>query len=101
HEIQLPPKTDSYLSYANGLAQIAASKQLLAEKSYWQSILDAHTAFLPKDTENVPGRLQMNSDTSAFVLSGDWTERLLFETQQAFGTDVNELLLTALGIALS
>ncbi|MCY9011318.1 amino acid adenylation domain-containing protein, partial [Bacillus inaquosorum] len=100
-EIQLPPKTDSYLSYANGLAQIAENKQLLAEKSYWQSILDAHTAFLPKDTENVPGRLQMNSDTAAFVLSGDWTEKLLFETQQAYGTNANELLLTALGMALS
>ncbi|MCY9178575.1 non-ribosomal peptide synthetase, partial [Bacillus inaquosorum] len=100
-EIQLPPKTDSYLSYANGLAQIAENKQLLAEKSYWQSILDAHTAFLPKDTENAPGRLQMNSDTAAFVLSGDWTEKLLFETQQAYGTNANELLLTALGMALS
>ncbi|WP_141770222.1 non-ribosomal peptide synthetase, partial [Bacillus sp. FMQ74] len=100
-EIQLPLKTDSYSSYANGLAQIAESKQLLSEKTYWQTILDAHTAFLPKDIENVPGRLQMNSDAQAFVLSEDWTEKLLFETQQAYGTDVNELLLTALGMALS
>lgn len=100
-EIQLPPKTDSYLSYADGLTQIAESKQLLSEKTYWQTILDAHTAFLPKDIENVPDRLQMNSDAAAFVLSGDWTEKLLFETQQAYGTDANELLLTALGMALS
>jgi fengycin family lipopeptide synthetase A len=100
-EIQLPPKTDSYLSYADGLTQIAESKQLLSEKPYWQTILDAHTAFLPKDIENVPDRLQMNSDAAAFVLSGDWTEKLLFETQQAYGTDANELLLTALGMALS
>ncbi|MFD6979035.1 plipastatin non-ribosomal peptide synthetase PpsA, partial [Bacillus subtilis] len=100
-EIQLPPKTDSYLSYADGLTQIAESKQLLSEKTYWQTILDAHTAFLPKDIENVPDRLQMNSNAAAFVLSGDWTEKLLFETQQAYGTDANELLLTALGMALS
>lgn len=100
-EVQLPPKTDSYLSYASGLAQIAESKQLLAEKPYWQTILDAHTAFLPKDTENMPDRLQLNSDSSMFALSGDWTEKLLFETQKAYGTDANELLLTALGLALS
>ncbi|QIW80197.1 non-ribosomal peptide synthetase [Bacillus tequilensis] len=100
-EIQLPPKTDSYLSYASGLAQIAESKQLLAEKPYWQTILDAHTAFLPKDTENMPDRLQLNSDSSMFTLSGDWTKKLLFETQKAYGTDANELLLTALGLALS
>nr|CAF1827117.1 Plipastatin synthase subunit A [Bacillus subtilis] len=100
-EIQLPPKTDSYLSYADGLTQIAESNQLLSEKTYWQTILDAHTAFLPKDIENVPDRLQMNSDAAAFVLSGDWTEKLLLETQQAYGTDANELLLTALGMALS
>ncbi|MCY8308651.1 amino acid adenylation domain-containing protein, partial [Bacillus vallismortis] len=100
-EIQLPPKTDSYLSYANGLAHIAENKQLLAEKPYWQTILDAHNAFLPKDTENMPDRLQLNSDSSMFALSGDWTEKLLFETQKAYGTDANELLLTALGLALS
>ncbi|MDM5302010.1 amino acid adenylation domain-containing protein [Bacillus subtilis] len=100
-EIQLPPKTDSYLSYASGLAHIAENKQLLAEKPYWQTILDAHNAILPKDTKNMPDRLQLNSDSSMFALSGDWTEKLLFETQKAYGTDANELLLTALGLALS
>ncbi|WP_039074103.1 non-ribosomal peptide synthetase [Bacillus sp. MSP13] len=98
-EIQLPPKTDSYLSYASGLQQIAESKQLLAEKSYWQTILGAHTAFL--SIEKVPGKLQVNSNTAAFSLSGDCTEKLLFETQKAYGTDANELLLTALGLTLS
>ncbi|MEC0530926.1 amino acid adenylation domain-containing protein, partial [Bacillus sonorensis] len=100
-EIQLPPKSDSYLFYANSLSQIADSKQLLTEKTYWQTILDAYAAFLPRDIGDIPDRHQINAETAAFILSAGWTEKLLFETQQAYGTDANELLLTALGMALS
>ncbi|MEC1406796.1 fengycin non-ribosomal peptide synthetase FenC [Bacillus halotolerans] len=98
-EIKLPPKSDSYLSYANGLAQIAGSRQLLSEITYWQTILDAHNVFLPKDMAE-SDRHQSSAETAAFVLASDWTKKLLFETQQAYGTDANELLLTALGMAL-
>ncbi|MCY9093327.1 fengycin non-ribosomal peptide synthetase FenC, partial [Bacillus mojavensis] len=98
-EIKLPPKSDSYLSYANGLAQIAGSWQLLSEITYWQTTLDAHNVFLPKDRAE-SDRHQSSAETAAFVLANDWTKKLLFETQQAYGTDANELLLTALGMAL-
>ncbi|MCY9190590.1 condensation domain-containing protein, partial [Bacillus mojavensis] len=91
-EIKLPPKSDSYLSYANGLAQIAGSRQLLSEITYWQTTLDAHNVFLPKDRAE-SDRHQSSAETAAFVLASDWTKKLLFETQQAYGTDANELLL--------
>ncbi|MCY8950732.1 amino acid adenylation domain-containing protein [Bacillus atrophaeus] len=100
-EIKLPPKSDSYLSYANALMQSAESRKLLQEKPYWESVINTQTAVLPKDQPYASEGLQKNAGTASLILSGDWTSKLLFETQQAYGTDVNELLLTGLGMALA
>lgn len=62
--------------------------------------MSSETAPLPKITDENAGRLQENARTASWILSSEVTKQLLLETQQAYGTDVHELLLTALGMAL-
>ncbi|MGI8324449.1 amino acid adenylation domain-containing protein [Bacillus velezensis] len=99
-QIKLPPKSDSYIKYAEELFDISKSKALLEEAAYWDSVMSSETAPLPKITDENAGRLQENARTASWILSSEVTKQLLLETQQAYGTDVHELLLTALGMAL-
>ncbi|MBT2575783.1 amino acid adenylation domain-containing protein, partial [Bacillus sp. ISL-51] len=100
-KIELPLKSDSYLTYAAGLSKISKSRELLAEAAYWEKVMSFETAPLPKVHDDVSERMQKKARTVSYVLSGELTNQLLLETQQAYGTDVNELLLTALGMALT
>nr|WP_280146408.1 condensation domain-containing protein [Bacillus amyloliquefaciens]MDH3090285.1 condensation domain-containing protein [Bacillus amyloliquefaciens] len=99
-QIKLPPKSDSYIKYAEELFDISKSKALLEEAAYWDSVMSFETAPLPKMNDEHAGRMQENARTAAWILSSGLTKQLLSETQQAYGTDVHELLLTALGMAL-
>ncbi|WP_047478576.1 non-ribosomal peptide synthetase, partial [Bacillus siamensis] len=99
-QIKLPPKSDSYITYAEQLFDISKSKALLEEAAYWDSVMSFETAPLPKINDGNAGRMQENARTASWRLSSGLTKQLLLETQQAYGTDVHELLLTALGMAL-
>ncbi len=99
-QIKLPPKSDSYIKYAEELFDISKSKALLEEAAYWDSVMSSETAPALKITDENAGRLQENARTASWILSGEVTKQSLLETQQAYGTDVHELLLTALGMAL-
>ncbi|UOY89131.1 non-ribosomal peptide synthetase [Bacillus glycinifermentans] len=99
-KIELPLKSDSYLKYANKLPAIAKGHEVMEEKAYWEHVM-SQTEPLPKDFRGVSDGLQINARTATCTLSERLTSRLLFETQQAYGTDANELMLTALGMALT
>ncbi|MED2976742.1 amino acid adenylation domain-containing protein [Bacillus swezeyi] len=100
-KIKLPQKSDSYVTYANSLYPLATSKELLEEAAYWEHVMSFETAALPKDGHRNAERLQKKALTDSRMLSVKLTNQLLFETKQAYGTEVNELMLAALGMALT
>jgi len=93
--VRLPPKTTSYKVWAERLLADAQSQALQGELAYWLSIGQARSAPLPADFSNGD-----NSEAAAcnieVLLDTEETKALLHDVPQAYGTEINDALLTAL-----
>ncbi|CCF12774.1 plipastatin synthase subunit D [Brevibacillus laterosporus GI-9] len=97
--INLPQKTHSYQHWANELADYASGKTVHKELDYWVQLEKTKVASIPADYlagGNTWGDMQVI--TSA--LSKDATKNLLTSVHHAYQTEMNDLLLTALGLSL-
>ncbi|MBW7473807.1 amino acid adenylation domain-containing protein [Paenibacillus oenotherae] len=97
--IVLPLKTDSFLYWSEQLRQYAASPLLLREADYWRGLQSAGAGSLPRDMEAGRGRFS-DLRTAGFELSPEETDHMLKEAGRAYNTEINDLLLTALGLAV-
>ncbi|MCU4666375.1 lichenysin non-ribosomal peptide synthetase LicA [Bacillus paralicheniformis] len=97
--IILQDKTHSFAEYAARLEEYAGSKAFAKEIGYWQEIEQAETAALPKDDEADDKRMR-HTKTAEFSLSKEETEQLMTKVHEAYNTEMNDILLTALGLAL-
>ncbi|MGX1572818.1 amino acid adenylation domain-containing protein, partial [Paenibacillus terrae] len=100
--IRLPYKTDSFSAWAEHLSQYANSPAIEDECEYWQNLAQTEFASLPKDQASAEGphSLLRDSETVTVAWSEQETRLLLQEAHRAYNTEVNDLLLTALGTAL-
>ncbi|MGE7202903.1 lichenysin non-ribosomal peptide synthetase LicA [Bacillus haynesii] len=97
--IILQEKTHSFAEYAARLKEYAGSKAFAKEIGYWQEVEQAETAPLPKDDEAEDKRM-CHTKTAEFSLSKEETEQLMTKVHEAYNTEMNDILLTALGLAL-
>jgi surfactin family lipopeptide synthetase A/lichenysin synthetase A len=97
--IILPDKTNSYREWATRLRQYANSKSLLKEIDYWRRLENVSIANLPKDSETVERRMR-HARTVQFSLSVSETLQLTTRVHVAYRTEMNDILLTALGLAV-
>ncbi|MPQ25673.1 lichenysin non-ribosomal peptide synthetase LicA [Bacillus paralicheniformis] len=97
--IILQEKTHSFAEYAARLKEYAGSKAFAKEIGYWQEVEQAETASLPKDNEAEDKRMRYTK-TAEFSLSKEETEQLMTKVHEAYNTEMNDILLTALGLAL-
>lgn len=96
-EIILPNKTVSFKEWAECLESYTNSETLKSEIPYWQQVLTQ----MPEGKLNLPVQNQeMNYDTLHVTLSKEETDKLLYKTSQAYQTEINDLLLSALGLAV-
>ncbi|MEB9613525.1 amino acid adenylation domain-containing protein, partial [Bacillus cereus] len=97
--IQLPQKTDSFQLWTEQLSLYANSPEMENEREYWNEIEQIQTRLLPKDKEQNYGLIK---DSEA--INVEWTkletEQLLKQANNAYNTEINDLLLTALGTAI-
>ncbi|MBZ0256695.1 amino acid adenylation domain-containing protein, partial [bacterium] len=98
-EPALPKKTASFQQWAealHGFAQDAAFKQ---EADCWREALAQSATAAPRDDKgpNVYG----DCDVVQLELSSEDTQRLLTQSHHAYSTEMNDLLLTALGRAMN
>ncbi|MCP4154963.1 MAG: amino acid adenylation domain-containing protein, partial [bacterium] len=98
--MELPPKTDSFKKWAGALARYANSSDFAADIQYWETLEHENIPSLNLDIKNEKDKNQIK-DTAVtyFQLSHEETRALLTETNRAFGTRINDILLTALGLA--
>ncbi|KZS47034.1 hypothetical protein AWU65_14425 [Paenibacillus glucanolyticus] len=97
---QLPIKTSSYQAWANELQNYAQSKKLKQEIAYWQHIETNRGHELPKDN-NGPNVYPMeDGETKTLTLEQEQTRELLTVVHRAYQTEINDLLLTALVLAI-
>ena len=95
--IELPPKTTSFQTWANKLINYPQSQAVVDELDYWLSNLDSQITSLPLDyqaeeTQNaVASTAQINVN-----LNPEETRDLLEEVPKAYKTQINDILLTAL-----
>ncbi|TGE11596.1 condensation domain-containing protein, partial [Hymenobacter elongatus] len=97
--LALPSKTDSLQAWQAQQQHFALSQTLQAQLTYWQAQHQAPVAALPKDHPEGRNQVQ-DAQVQSFLLPAALTEQLLTQTHRAYGTEVQELLLTALAQAL-
>ncbi|WP_246063161.1 condensation domain-containing protein, partial [Paenibacillus ehimensis] len=97
--IRLPHKTDSFKTWAEQLLRYAGSPAMERERAYWQQIEQGGYAPLPKDNAEVRPLLK-ESDVVTVRWTAEETEQLLKQAHRAYRTEMNDLLLTALGTAI-
>ena len=99
-EIALPPKTTSWKAWAERLTEHAGSEPVTAEAGYWLARPEGVGARLPVELDR--GDNDEASLRNVLVsLSEGETESLLREAPDAYKTQVNDLLLTALAQAFA
>jgi tyrocidine synthetase III len=98
--ISLPLKTDSFRYWQHKQVEYASSAALRKEDKYWSAIEAASIPSLPVDKANGSNQVQ-DGATASFILNKDLTGRLLTQCHKAYHTDTNDILLTALGLALT
>ncbi|WP_415273475.1 amino acid adenylation domain-containing protein [Bacillus siamensis] len=98
-KIDLGYKTSSYMEFSKKLAEYADSKLLKKEMKYWEAISSTKTHFLPKAQDENSNDYQ-NNKTIRTSLNEEFTAKLLGETNKAYNTQINDLLLTALLITV-
>ncbi|WP_190858207.1 non-ribosomal peptide synthetase [Actinomadura sp. RB99] len=96
-EITLPAKTSSFARWARRLTELAATPELAEETGYWRRAAGA--GVVPRDHDGENTRASARRLHTA--LTERDTERLLHEVPSAYGTQINDVLLTALGIVLT
>ncbi len=96
--IVLPSKTHSYKLWSSKLKEYSKSKELTSEIEFWRALEGSKVGMLADSTEGT-GKVG-ESRTVEFSLSVEATDSLVKQTGAAYNTEVNELLLTALGYAI-
>ncbi|HLP47056.1 MAG TPA: condensation domain-containing protein, partial [Candidatus Kapabacteria bacterium] len=98
-KLDLPPKTDSFKTWAEKLSAYANSQAFLKEKNYWQKIESTEAPLIMKDFA-VPDNYSKDARDISFTLSEEETKLLLTKVNEIFRTEINDILLTALALGL-
>ncbi|HEU4510949.1 MAG TPA: amino acid adenylation domain-containing protein, partial [Pyrinomonadaceae bacterium] len=98
-EVQLSLKSTSYKQWAEEVAAFAESDEAGEQEAYWLQAERAQVRQLPRDYE-VRENVVSSTGTIAMSLSQAETEALLQEVPAAYYTQINEVLLSALAVAL-
>ncbi|MEC0235535.1 amino acid adenylation domain-containing protein [Paenibacillus kribbensis] len=93
--ITLQDKTNSFRQWAAELEKYAHSEAFLKQAGYWQELKAVDIAALPKDSE-IGIRQVKDHAAIQFGLTEEETQHLLTRAHRSYGTEINDLLLSAL-----
>ncbi|WP_416242134.1 amino acid adenylation domain-containing protein [Bacillus velezensis] len=99
-EIKLPPKTMSFKTYTEQLADYAESRQLLQQAEYWREIEHYETESLPYEQAGLSQTPAKKRNTVSFTLTESETDALLKGVHSAYNTDTQDVLLASAVLAL-
>ncbi|EPR07807.1 condensation domain-containing protein, partial [Ruminiclostridium papyrosolvens] len=101
HKIKLPPKSASYKSWSDKLEQYSQSQEILSQLEYWNNVknqvekFSLGERFLPSE-----GRRQRDLIKETLYIDREFTYKLTRSAWRKYNTEINDLLLTALGCTL-
>ncbi|AFC30794.1 fusaricidin synthetase [Paenibacillus mucilaginosus 3016] len=94
-----PAKTDSFRTWAEGLSRYARSEEAEKERGYWEAAAALESWPLPRTVPDEPSR---NEDSQ--IVTVEWSEEetglLLTRVNRAYRTEINDILLAALEMAV-
>ena len=96
----LPLKTDSFRYWQEQQLEYAKSAVLQKEMKYWSAVEIQSIPPVPVDIRE-GSNLVKDSASASFILEEAMTNRLLTQCHKAYQTEINDVLLTALSMALS
>ena len=96
-EVRFGEKTSSYKEWGEGLKRYAESEGVEKELEYWEKQLEGEGG--EGEEEGVENRVG-ETESITVGLSEEETRRLLQEVPEAYRTQINDVLLTALGRAM-
>ncbi|MCU0284949.1 MAG: amino acid adenylation domain-containing protein, partial [Acidobacteria bacterium] len=99
HQPELPPKTDSFKVWAEQLSTYADSHLFLKKKDYWRELEAEPISYIEKDFETGVDYIK-DTRKESFTLDENETSLLLTKAGRAFKTEINDILLTALGMSI-
>ena len=97
--VKLPAKTTSYQQWARRLVEYAGSEEVEQEINYWTDERWEQGSPLRVDSEGGENSRE-SMGTVTVVLGREQTRALVQEVPQVYHTQINDVLLTALGQAL-
>jgi len=98
-KIQLPEKTNSFMTWSEKINNYAKSNELLGEIDYWKSIEDAGVGEIFKDCHNISNK-GLNFNSMELKIDKENTNNLLKNVNKAYSTEINYILLAALGLTI-
>ncbi|WIM38150.1 amino acid adenylation domain-containing protein [Paenibacillus sp. PK4536] len=96
--IQFPSKSDSYAEWSARLDQYSNEQKAIEELAYWNTWASQKQEPLPQDMPVIDDGYEQDSREEVMTLSKEDTQRLLQQTNHAYNTEINDILLTALGL---
>ena len=98
-DIVFQDKTNSFKDWTQKLNAYAVGGKLEEQEKYWEKVLRNEILPLPKDGVVKENRIKDSSDIT-LELSEEETEKLLKDVNTAYNTQINDILISALGLAL-
>ncbi|MBP2645388.1 MAG: amino acid adenylation domain protein [Firmicutes bacterium] len=99
-EIKFADKTHSFQEWTNGLVDYANSREVLSEIEYWLGLENTSVKSLPKD-KTVMRRFSEDNEHVQLKMTKEETDKLLTKVNSAYNTEVNDILLAALGLTVN
>ena len=100
NEVAPEEKTTSFRQWQQRLKEYANTDELQFDFSYWKSIV-AKNSILPQDTNYDGITTYAQTKSSSISLTKQETKSLVQNCHHVFGTEINDLLLSALSLSLS
>jgi amino acid adenylation domain-containing protein/non-ribosomal peptide synthase protein (TIGR01720 family) len=97
--ISLPEKATSYRQWTEALTNYASSPALEGEYRYWKKVINNFES-LPVDTEHEGTVSYKETEKYSVSLDKASTEALQKDIHGAYGTEINDILLSALSLSL-
>jgi amino acid adenylation domain-containing protein/non-ribosomal peptide synthase protein (TIGR01720 family) len=100
--IHLPSKTTSFRYWAQRLKEYAQTEALAAEFTYWRDRATQQLPLLPRDNPSNSTGINTVASTATIAVSLDKAETLalLHDVPKAYNTQINDILLAALMLAI-
>lgn len=96
---ELPLKTDAFQKWALHLEIFANSPKIESERAYWNNAL-SQSNLQPLGKQRSIETVEKVDAIESFVLDKTTTELLQTKVHDVYNTEINDLLLTALGLAI-